>query len=410
MKSIISTGLGPLHLVTAAVAIQQAGVDVELIQGFLPNKLPPLLVNVFGRLLGKPDLYRRLQKRIPAALSPEQLHGCAFPDFYGQLMFRIAGLNEQKHNRVAGRSWQMFGRSSRKYLHDAQIFHVRSGAGQGGAIAMAGKRGMKVVVDHSIAHPALIHELLSDLSRRYQLPMTITPRDPFWKGCVLADCEMADRIMVNSEFVRKSFIAVGFPEEKISTVYLGVRDDFNALKQDYKLHDPIRLLYTGGFNIRKGIHVLAGALELLKRNGARRVELHVYGAALPNARALMPDNVIFHGHVLQDRLKDALADSDMYVFPSLAEGCAQSAMEALSAGLPVITTENSGAPITSDRTGVLVPINDPEALAAAIVRLSEDDALRERIGREASAMMGAQYRWPHYGENVKALYEKLVAE
>ena len=74
----------------------------------------------------------------------------------------------------------------------------------------------------------------------------------------------------------------------------------------------------------------------------------------------------------------------MFVLPSLAEGTPNAVIEAMAAGLPVITTEVGGLPdLVTPETGILVPPGDATALAAAMRRLASDPALRASMGRAA---------------------------
>ena len=101
-------------------------------------------------------------------------------------------------------------------------------------------------------------------------------------------------------------------------------------------------------------------------------ELNVVGGYSPDdvlIKNIHPKNVKFIGHLPQDELKTYLAESDCYLFPSLCEGCAQSGMETLTAGLPVIATYESGLPITDDETGLLIKSADVDAITEAIKRI-----------------------------------------
>ena len=112
----------------------------------------------------------------------------------------------------------------------------------------------------------------------------------------------------------------------------------------------------------------------------------------------------------QDDLKAFLAESDIYLFPSLADGCAQSGMEALTAGLPVVATYQSGLPITDGETGCVVPMKDAAAIADKIEWLIAHPEERERLGRNAAKMMRENYTWEKYAENVKRIYAELIGD
>jgi hypothetical protein len=134
--------------------------------------------------------------------------------------------------KAAQIGWRAFGWQSQRYLRKAEIFHVRSGAGQAGAIRKAKLAGMKVVVDHSIAHPAFMEQALKPEYNTFGLPFDLGPRSLLWR-LVLADAAVADCLLVNSEFVRETFAKEGYPLDKIRIVHLGVREDFFSLKEAY---------------------------------------------------------------------------------------------------------------------------------------------------------------------------------
>lgn len=224
---------------------------------------------------------------------------------------------------------------------------------------------------------------------------------------------MADALLVNSDFVKKTFVDQGYPSEKIAVAYLGVREDFLSLKTDYTIGArPLKLLFTGQFGLRKGAGYLVRALETLASEG-----IDFYLTVLGDAREAAPlvaqssisDRIHMPGFVPQDELKSYLATADMYVFPSLAEGCASSAMEALAAGLPVIATAETGLPATHKETYFQVPSKDPVAIATAIRHLTLDTALRQRLGRGSVELIRSTCSWESYGEQVTALYRAVAA-
>ena len=83
-------------------------------------------------------------------------------------------------------------------------------------------------------------------------------------------------------------------------------------------------------------------------------------------------------------------------------------MEALTAGLPVVATYQSGLPITDGETGCLVPMKDAIAIADKIEWLITHPEERERIGRNAAKMMRENYTWEKYAESVKGIYAELL--
>jgi glycosyltransferase involved in cell wall biosynthesis len=309
----------------------------------------------------------------------------------------------------SGVAFALAGFASRKWLHDADIFHVRSGAGQGGAIHTARRNGLRILTDHSIAHPAYIDDVLGQECQRLGLSYENWAGDGLWTR-VMRDCDEADRVLVNSHFVKRTFIEKGFPAEVIDVAYLGVNERFYSLKKDYSIDGPVRLLFTGNFELRKGVATLLDAVRVL-RKGGMDVRLRFVGNLPNSAPCLRARDAEFFTHtpfVPPDELRSALAAADLFVFPTLVEGSSRSAMEAAAAGLPVITTENCGLPLEGGKEVIYVPPSNPEALASAIACMASDERLRSNIGRNAASRIQRQFSWNHYGPELIRIYSTLL--
>lgn len=397
MKVILST-FGPLHLIKSAEYLSKY-VDVRVIQGWIPAWWNSWLLLLLNKILGY-KLSETIKKRTPICLKGKNI-GIGLPEFYS--VFSRKFLKNYKLGNI--KSAVLYGRLSKKYINGADVFHVRSGSGLGGAIEQAKKLGMKVIVDHSIAHPAFMRMQLKDEYDKNDIKFTNGDDDPFWMG-VLDDCNKSDILLVNSDFVKQTFVQQGYDAQKIKVVYLGVRKDFHGLKTDYDISTRVRLLFTGSFSIRKGGEYLLKAMSILKKKNVCCELIIVGGCFDLNSQIDTFDNVRRIGMLPQDLLKEYLSTSDIYVFPSLCEGCAQSGMEALAAGLPVIATYESGLPIEDGFNGLIISSKDEEAIANAIIRLIHDKMLRERIGCNAVECM-KKYTWENYALNVVNIYSQM---
>lgn len=287
---------------------------------------------------------------------------------------------------------------------------VRSGAGQCGAIRAARRNGLAVVTDHSIAHPRFLDETLRPEFERAGLPFGYDASWDLWK-LVLRDCEQADLLMVNSDFVKDTFVACGYPPEKIRVAYLGVRETFFDLKREYRIPGSVRLLFTGNFDLRKGPQYLLEAIRRCRRDGLD-VQLRLIGNIADGVRYLRDSDSEFFTHtpfVPPEELTEAFSRADIFVSPTLAEGSSRSAMEAAAAGMPIITTRNCGLPLEHGKSVFYVPIKDAEALAEAIARLAADGDLRESLGRCAMRQITGSYTWADYGRRARAVLEQAVA-
>jgi glycosyltransferase involved in cell wall biosynthesis len=83
--------------------------------------------------------------------------------------------------------------------------------------------------------------------------------------------------------------------------------------------------------------------------------------------------------------------------------------EAMAAGLPVITTVNSGAPVQHRENGYLIKDDAAEDLADAVIVLSKDEALRSSMGKNAAAIIKKSHTWSNYAKEVKELYKSIIA-
>jgi glycosyltransferase involved in cell wall biosynthesis len=165
---------------------------------------------------------------------------------------------------------------------------------------------------------------------------------------------------------------------------------------------PMRFLFAGSMTQRKGLADVFAAFRLLAR---RDIELVVLGSPLLPMSFYENQGVAFtheptrpHADVLQ--LMDRC---DVFVLPSIVEGRALVQQEAMSRGLPLIVTRNAGGEdlVEEGRTGFLVPIRSPEALAQKIDWMADHpDQLpaMSMWAREAAA----RYTWQSYADKILA--------
>jgi len=183
------------------------------------------------------------------------------------------------------------------------------------------------------------------------------------------------------------------------------------------------VLASGGVKRRKGTHLLVAALAHV-REGVPDVQLVVTGrqddpAYLADVRAQiaalgLDDHVLLAGQIPDDALLGWYQNADVFALPSLSvgerfEGFGLVFLEASASGLPVIGTTGSGVEeaIITGETGLLVPQDDPDALAGAIARLLQDEPLRARMGAAGRAYARTQ-DWSAVAGRVKDVYAALA--
>ena len=204
----------------------------------------------------------------------------------------------------------------------------------------------------------------------------------------------AARVQALSQEIAHEMLRIGVRADRIVRIPNGIErsapeliyGDKRAFRRELGLpEDGILFLFLGRLAAYKGLDVLAQAWAHVVVSG--RANLLIVGPQAVD-RPLSPDafrgtGAIVHGST-NEPLK-YLSASDVFVYPSLADGMSNAVLEAMSIGLPIIASNANSAPDLLDegRAGILVPPGDVAALAAAMTRLGASPALRRSLGHAA---------------------------
>jgi len=182
---------------------------------------------------------------------------------------------------------------------------------------------------------------------------------------------------------------------------------------------PMRVLLAARLLWDKGLAEYAQAARQLLAQG-RPIRFLLAGtpdlgnpAAVPESavRAWIDEGLIeWLGHV--DDMPGLLASVDMVVLPSYREGLPKTLIEAAACGLPLVTTDVPGCRevVRDGIDGLLVPVRDAEALAAAIARLQDDPVLARRLGVAARIRALAEFDERIVIERTIAVYHELLGD
>lgn len=193
--------------------------------------------------------------------------------------------------------------------------------------------------------------------------------------------DAATLVLVNSSWSKQALVAQGVSQDKLIVVPLAYEPG-RAPAARQRREGPLRVLWLGTVNLRKGIPYL---IEAAKRLPGSRFEFVVAGPLHVTDRAVAeaPAHMRFIGRVTRDALDATYACADVFVLPTVSDGFAITQLEAMAHGLPVVTTPHCGEVVNDGRDGFIVPVRDGEALAAALERLEEDRALLEAMSARA---------------------------
>jgi glycosyltransferase involved in cell wall biosynthesis len=141
------------------------------------------------------------------------------------------------------------------------------------------------------------------------------------------------------------------------------------------------VLTVGGVTLRKGPQYTFEASKLLGKNIDFRL---VGGCSFSEAvKREIGERLHLVGDVPRSEVSEHFQWADVFLLPSLCEGMATVLIEALSTGLPVIATENSGLEINDGVDGFLVPIRNPAAIAERLEQLASSPELLSEMSRNA---------------------------
>lgn len=191
----------------------------------------------------------------------------------------------------------------------------------------------------------------------------------------------------------------------------------NAVRDRFATSQPApTIACVARYRYQKGLDVLLHAWQTVRSRvpGARLAligggALHAQLVAMADALGVR-DSVDFVD--LMSDVRPALARSDGFVLPSRYEGMPNALIEAMAAGLPCVATRVSGSEdlIVDGISGRLVPTNDPDALAAALIRVLADRAFARGIGEAARERIALTFNQRALMEQAIALYGRLTGK
>ncbi|HLY17778.1 MAG TPA: glycosyltransferase [Bryobacteraceae bacterium] len=211
--------------------------------------------------------------------------------------------------------------------------------------------------------------------------------------------------------------SAGDQRAKLELTLLGVDPEMFPPRRFRPVPVPFQIICVSRLAPVKGQHVLIEAVALLAKEG-RPVRLRLVGDG-PDRHALeqqvekhgLAGHVVFNANVNQDGLQELYRGSDALALSSFAEGLPVVLMEAMSLEIPCVASGVNGVPeiITHEVDGLLVPPGDAPALAAAIARLMDDEALRRRLGENARRKILEKFNLQRNTERLADVFRRRLS-
>ncbi len=239
-------------------------------------------------------------------------------------------------------------------------------------------------------------------------------QNPRMKNCMVpesyfqrreAEWSESDLVIVNSVWSKRGLVSQGVKDEKIAVVPLAYETSVGSMdiglpktapqwrpvnerrrssanESVFAPKQPLRVLFLGQVIPRKGIRYLIEAATIMH---CEPVHFDVVGPiGIPDEIiSSAPHNMTFHGPVPRNRTEECYESADLFVLPTLSDGFGLTQLEAMSRGLPVITTQHCGDVVTPGEDGMIVPPRSAEAIVAVLRLLMHRPDLVATMSKKA---------------------------
>ena len=214
------------------------------------------------------------------------------------------------------------------------------------------------------------------------------------------------RVVATTDDMRLWWVRTGTHPTKIVVIPYGVNTHLFAPVANARIQlgipsNQYSIVYVGRLSHEKGVATLLQAMHAVIQH-VPTAHLHVIGegpqytALVEQAQILgIADHITWHGWIHQHDLPRYYSAAHITVLPSLSEGLPRTMLEALACGSPFIGSAITGIDecITHEKTGILVPPNNADALAHSILRLLQDPAFAQFLGQNARTFVVQHHSW-----------------
>lgn len=229
----------------------------------------------------------------------------------------------------------------------------------------------------------------------------------------------ADHILAVSNEIKQSLLKMGIDKRNISYVPTGVnsqifeKKDPTIIRKKYNINTEKIIIYTGTLAEYQGIDYLLKAIKMVKEKNKDFFLFMVGNTNTKKYKRMCKDlkideRVVFTGERQFKEIPFFLAASDVAVIPRHnCPGIPQKLTNYMSAGKAIVCFEGSGKAIRHGENGLLIGNKDIVSMSQAIIRLLEDDKLREKISMNAKKSIKGNYDWESLCLKITDIYNSL---
>jgi len=222
-----------------------------------------------------------------------------------------------------------------------------------------------------------------------------------------------------SENISKEAEKYGAERKKIKVIHSSVKSDL--LKKEsisYANEDILKIISIGRFHWKKGYHYALDAMKALKDESINFEFTIVAQGEMPEEIVFMINDYQLSEHVKiinglpYESLIDKLCKSHILILPSVEEGIANVVLEAMAAGVPVLTTDCGGMDevVTDKLNGYIIPVRDPEMIVRKIKEfIDSSDETKNKIKSNARTVIQKDFSREKQIREFREFYESMSA-
>jgi glycosyltransferase involved in cell wall biosynthesis len=302
-------------------------------------------------------------------------------------------------------SFRLFARLIKAVIqHHAQVVYIMSPSLMGFY-----EKGVMALVCKLLGTRTVIHLLGGGFKNFYE-------RSFFNRILIRFLLRRCDAVATVSEYWR-SYVAKMVPQNKVWIIPNPVEaKKFLELKEKGFERKKVIFLFAGAITSYKGIRDLLEAVQKA-RDSMQTAKVRIIGdgdlmdeCQKKVKEEQLDDTISFLGYVSEEEKIRLFRTSDVFVLPSHMDAFPVAILEAMSAGMPVVSTMVGGIPsiVHEGETGFLVPPGDINALSQRMIRLIEDPDLREKMGQRAAKYVSENFDVELVARRLNELLESVV--
>ncbi|NQY15177.1 MAG: glycosyltransferase family 4 protein [Henriciella sp.] len=379
MKNWIVAQLGAREHYAIARALHRRGA------------LDTLLTDIWaapGDVLGKTS--QRFRERYHSELQAAQVYAPSMNAVAHEIFAKvnrrsgwdqIMRRNAWFQRAIADRLNQMsVGRDSAVFAYSYAAEGILEAAKAKGALTVLGQ------IDPGLAEAKQISAVYESAGEAFEIPP-----ESYWQAWK-RETKIADIILVNSEWSREGLVAEGVDANKIQVLPLALeleqRQHVNNTPAVYTHERPLRALFLGQVNLRKGIDALMEAVLSLPD---APIQLDVVGpvqVSIPEAIS-RDSRIVLLGSVPRGNVQAYYDNADIFLFPTRSDGFGLTQLESLAAGVPIIASKNCGNVVQDGENGLLIEQVSADSIASVLTRLINERELVSNL--QSKSQLGTTF-------------------